>query len=342
MKSSPLILKHHKHQVQPGAVKLVLWRHWMHPSYMDPVISENQFHCTRLSVSQESFWQIELINSSPNMWIRKKLVSSTQKTPGNMLDWRLPGKVCAGLRRTLRRCLWSRHLFANRVNEQGPCRAACPSHQHDSAWCTDTTQNAWGNTHSKFSWACRFTQKIDHLHNYGPGTRFGASQARFGCVVCVSHWSFRFSSALECRSAITVVFLAFSIEAGLVLHSSLMVFHGQVSSGSAGYLPFVRLTGRTSASPTTRSYALSTSSLQQIFAFMLVPKSLWTLPSPVLWNRVRLDTSRKQVQCHRCFLFTRMGPKWEYDKGALKKKLHQQPLWLLVQFFFQRPLVRCT
>ena len=46
---------------------------------------------------------------------------------------------------------------------------------------------------------------------------------------------------------------------------------------------------------------------------MLVPKSLWTLPSPVLWNRVRLDTSRKQVQCHRCFLFTRMCPKWEYE-----------------------------
>ena len=40
-------------------------------------------------------------------------------------------------------------------------------------------------------------------------------------------------------------------------------------------------------------------------------KSLWTLPSPVLWNRARLDTSRKQVQCHRCFLFARMGPKWE-------------------------------
>ena len=160
------------------------------------------------------------------------------------------------------------------------------------------------------------SSSIDHLHNYGPGTRFGASQARFGCVVCVSHWSFRFSSALECRSAITVVFLSFSIEAGLVLHSSLMVFHGQVSSGS---LPFVGLTGRTSASPTTRSYALSTSSLQKIFAFMLVLKSLWTLPSPVLWNRVRLDTSRKQV-CHRCFLFTRMGPKWEYEARRLCDK----------------------
>ena len=107
---------------------------------------------------------------------------------------------------------------------------------------------------------------IDHLHNYGPGTRFGASQARIGSVVCVSHLSFRFSSALECRSAITLVFLAFPIKAGLVLHSSLMVFHGQVSSGSAGYLPLVRLTGRTFASP----YALSTSSLRKIFAFMLV------------------------------------------------------------------------
>ena len=88
----------------------------------------------------------------------------------------------------------------------------------------------------------------DHLHNYGPGTRFETSQARIGCVVCVSHLSFRFSSDLECRSAVTVMFVAFPIEAGLVLHSYLMVFHGQVSSGSAGYLPFVRLTGRTSAS----------------------------------------------------------------------------------------------
>ena len=91
---------------------------------------------------------------------------------------------------------------------------------------------------------------IDHLHNYGPGTRFEASSARIGCDVCVSHSSFRFSSALECRSAITVVFLAVLIVAGLVLYSSLIVFRGQVSSGSAGYLPLVRLTDRASASPT--------------------------------------------------------------------------------------------
>ena len=34
--------------IQPGAVKLVLWRHWMHLSYMHPVTSEDQFLCTRL------------------------------------------------------------------------------------------------------------------------------------------------------------------------------------------------------------------------------------------------------------------------------------------------------
>ena len=75
--------------------------------------------------------------------------------------------------------------------------------------------------------------RIDHLHNYGLGTRFGASPARIGCDVCVSHLSFRFSSTLECRSTITVVFLAVPIEAWLVVHSQVIVFNGQVSSGSA-------------------------------------------------------------------------------------------------------------
>ena len=156
---------------------------------------------------------------------------------------------------------------------------------------------------------------IDHLHNYGPGTRFGASPTRIGCDVCVSHLSVRSSSALECRSEITVVFLAVPIELGLVLRSSLVVFRGQVSSGSAGYLPFVRLTDRTTAPPTARSYALSKSFLRKSVTFMLVPKSLWTLPSPVLSNRRRLDTSRKQVQCQRCFLFARMSPKWAYREA---------------------------
>ena len=38
----------HMTHVQPGAVKLVLWRHWMHAAQVHPVTAENQFHCTRL------------------------------------------------------------------------------------------------------------------------------------------------------------------------------------------------------------------------------------------------------------------------------------------------------
>ena len=34
--------------IQPGAEKLALCGHWMHLSYMHPVTSQNQFHCTRL------------------------------------------------------------------------------------------------------------------------------------------------------------------------------------------------------------------------------------------------------------------------------------------------------
>ena len=34
--------------IQPGAVKLVLWRHWMLLSCMHQVTSQNHFHCTRL------------------------------------------------------------------------------------------------------------------------------------------------------------------------------------------------------------------------------------------------------------------------------------------------------
>ena len=36
--------------IQSGAVKLVLWRHWMHATQVHPVTAENQFHCTRLYI----------------------------------------------------------------------------------------------------------------------------------------------------------------------------------------------------------------------------------------------------------------------------------------------------
>ena len=55
----------------------------------------------------------------------------------------------------------------------------------------------------------------------------------------------------------------------------------------------------------------STSSLRKMFVFMLVPKSLWTLPSASSLKPRKAP--RKQVQCHRCFLFDRMSPKCEYE-----------------------------
>ena len=133
---------------------------------------------------------------------------------------------------------------------------------------------------------------IDHLHNYGSVTRFAASSARIDCDVCVSHSSCRFSSAFECRLAITMVFIAVLIEAGLVLYCSLIVFRVKWALGalvtyhSSGWLmelPRPQQHGRIHRARPPKEKV----------QFMLVPKSLWTLPLTVVWNRVRLDTSRK-------------------------------------------------
>ena len=45
--------------IQPGAVKLVFWRHWMHLRYMHPVTSEDTIHCTRLyqvNTQSHGYW----------------------------------------------------------------------------------------------------------------------------------------------------------------------------------------------------------------------------------------------------------------------------------------------
>ena len=43
--------KHMYYVIQSGAMKLVLWRHWMHVTQVHPVTTEYQFHCTRLYCS---------------------------------------------------------------------------------------------------------------------------------------------------------------------------------------------------------------------------------------------------------------------------------------------------
>ena len=64
--------------------------------------------------------------------------------------------------------------------------------------------------------------------------------------------------------------------------------------------------------------ALSTSSLRKIFALMLVPKSLWTLPSPVLWNRKRQPTSRNQ--CSAISVFFRTHHDVSHGKGEYEAR----------------------
>ena len=43
--------------------------------------------------------------------------------------------------------------------------------------------------------------------------------------------------------------------------------------------------------------------LRKIFTFLLVPKSLWILPLPIMAKQGKLVASWKQMQCHRCFFF---------------------------------------
>ena len=103
-----------------------------------------------------------------------------------------------------------------------------------------------------------------------------AGENRLRCVRFSFDFCF-FSSALDCRFS---DHCCVSRSSDQCRACPSLFSHGlplQARSGSAGYLPFVKLTDRTSACPTARSYAMSRSSLRPIFTFMLVPKSLWTL-----------------------------------------------------------------
>ena len=185
------------------------------------------------------------------------------------------------------------------------------------------------------------------------GTRFGASPARIGCDVCVSHLSFRFSSTctLECRVSPTVRF-----EESVV---------GDMSFRDQCCVP--RCSNRGMASPSLLSHSFQWSS-ELGERFFTCHSSGWLielprpqqhgrmhgkhiLPEkkcsllfsclracglfhrPVLWNRERLDTSRKQVQSHRCFLFARMSPKWEYEaRRVIERKRDVCPRRRLWEF----------
>ena len=69
--------------LQSGAVKLVLWRHRMLVNQVHPVMSENQFHCTRLYTA--AFWWNERRKQGSNL--QRQCRATTINTMGS-----LPGK----------------------------------------------------------------------------------------------------------------------------------------------------------------------------------------------------------------------------------------------------------
>ena len=152
---------------------------------------------------------------------------------------------------------------------------------------------------------------IDHLHNYGPGTRFRASLARIGCDMRISNLSFRFSSALEWRSATTVVFSRCS---NLGRASSSLFSHSFPQSGELRkrwLLAICQADWSNFRVPNSTVVCIEHVLPEKNFRFHARAWEPVALPSPVLLKG-RLDTSRKQVQCDRCLLFACMFPKWEY------------------------------
>ena len=70
------------------------------------------------------------------------------------------------------------------------------------------------------------------------------------------------------------------------------------------WLVALRLDNEANSRVSESTVLCSERSLRQIFTFLPVPKSLWTLPLPIMAKKGRPVASWKQMQCHRCiYLF---------------------------------------
>ena len=74
------------------------------------------------------------------------------------------------------------------------------------------------------------------------------------------------------------------MDAGRVLHYTTIAFHCQVSSGSVGYSDALRRDEGAHSRVSESTVLCSERFLRKIFTFLLVPKSLWTLPLPIQWQ----------------------------------------------------------
>ena len=121
---------------------------------------------------------------------------------------------------------------------------------------------------------------IDHSHNYSPGTRFLASEARIGCVVCFSfELSFFFCFGISLSAQCCVPRCSNRGRASPSLFS-----HGFSRSSELRkrWLLAIRQADWSHFRvPNSTVVCIEHVLPKKKFAFMLVAKSLWTPPSPV-------------------------------------------------------------
>ena len=147
-------------------------------------------------------------------------------------------------------------------------------------------------------------RSIEDFSKDCPGTRYGhgASPARNDCDVCVS--------GLICH-------LFFDFGKPTIDHCCLpRFFNGRRTSPSLSYHSFplsselrkhwlvaLRRDEGANSRVSESTVLCGESFLRKIFTFLFVPKSLWTLPLPIMAKQGKLVASWKHMQCHRCFFF---------------------------------------
>ena len=135
-----------------------------------------------------------------------------------------------------------------------------------------------------------------------PGTRYGASPARNDCDVCVSrlicHLFFDFgkpaidhccvpSFSNGCRTSPSLSYHSFPLSSERRKH----------------WLVALRRDEGANSCVSESTVLCSEHFLRKIFTFLLVPKSLWTLPLPIMAKQGKLVAPWKHMQCRRCFFF---------------------------------------
>ena len=150
-------------------------------------------------------------------------------------------------------------------------------------WCREFWNSLGSSSRHQIAKATRITGffNIEYFSKDCPGT--GHRWRESTRDVCVSHLSCdQVFPVLESQPSITVVFLAFpktEVDSFTIPSQLSTVKWAQEALVSSHSLR--RKLKRTSVWPTAPFYSVSTSS-QQIFIFVLVPKSRQTLPWPVM------------------------------------------------------------